>query len=111
QAAKAAAALLAALLVLAGRRLLAVACAVVLIVDIALPPIVGSLHVKPNELSLERPYLERHIEATRAAYALDRRATTVEFPAHKDARIDFARNKPLLDNVRLWDWSAFHDTL
>ncbi|HEV8146780.1 MAG TPA: UPF0182 family protein [Bryobacteraceae bacterium] len=111
QAAKAVAALLAAVLVLAGRRLLAAACAVVLIVDIALPPIVGSLHVRPNELSLERPYLERHIEATRAAYALDRRATTVDFPATKDSRIDFVRNKPLLDNVRLWDWSAFHDTL
>ncbi|MCL6545943.1 MAG: UPF0182 family protein, partial [Bryobacteraceae bacterium] len=24
---------------------------------------------------------------------------------------DFAKHKPLLDNVRLWDWRAFHDTI
>jgi hypothetical protein len=47
QAAKAAAALLAAVLVLAGRRLLAAACAVVLLVDMVVPPLVGSLHVRP----------------------------------------------------------------
>src|SRR5258708_33396631 len=111
QTAKAVAALLAAVLVLAGRRVLAIACALILIVDAALPPIVASLHVRPNELTLERPFLERHIEATRAAYALDARARTVEFPARKDAKIDFVRNKALLDNVRLWDWRAFHDTL
>jgi len=111
QAAEAGAALLAAVFVLAGRRLFAVACALILIVDAVVPPLVGSLHVRPNELALEKPYLERHLEATRAAYALDHRATTVKFPVSKDSRIDFVRNKPLLDNVRLWDWAAFHDTL
>ena len=75
QYAKAGAALLAAALVLARKRRWAVACAVVLLFDIALPPLVSRLYVKPNELSLEKPFLERHIEATRAAYGLDRRAT------------------------------------
>ena len=28
-----------------------------------------------------------------------------------DARIDVAKHKTLLDNVRLWDWRAFHDTI
>ena len=32
--------------------------------------IAGSLFVKPNEISLERPYIQAHIEATRAAYGL-----------------------------------------
>lgn len=111
QAAKAGAAVLAGILVLAGRRKWAMGCAVVLIVDWFLPPLVGSLYVRPNELTLEKPYIVRHIEATRAAYGLDRRAHTVDFAAQKDGRIDFTENKTLLENVRLWDWRAFHDTL
>jgi len=35
----------------------------------------------------------------------------VDFAAQKEGRIDFAANRPLLENVRLWDWRAFHDTL
>ena len=111
QAVKAFAALLAAALVLAGRKRLAIACAAVLIVDWALPPLVNALYVKPNELALERPFLARHIEATRAAYGIDRHAHETEFSAQKEGRIDFAKNRPMLDNVRLWDWRAFHDTL
>jgi uncharacterized membrane protein (UPF0182 family) len=111
QIAKAGAALLAALLVLAGRRKLAIACAAVLVIDALVPPLVARLHVRPNELALERPYLERHIEATRAAFGVNQRAREVEFEAHKEAPIDFARNQAMLENVRLWEWSAFHDTL
>ena len=111
QAAKAGAAVLAAILVLAGRRKLAIACAVVLVVDWVLLPVVGSLYVRPNELMLKKPYIVRHIEATRAAYGLDHRARIVDFQAQKEGRIDFEANKPLLENVRLWDWRAFHDTL
>jgi uncharacterized protein len=108
---KALASLLAAALILVGRRKLAVACAVVLVVDWLVPPILSSLYVRPNELTLEKPFLERHIEATRAAFGLDHRTRETEFTAQKDGRIDFARNRALLDNVRLWDWRAFHDTL
>ncbi len=28
-----------------------------------------------------------------------------------ETRIDVSKHKPLLDNVRLWDWRAFHDTI
>ena len=111
QTAKAVAALLAAALVLAGRRKLALACALVLVVDAVLPPAINALQVRPNELALQRPFIERHIEATRSAYGLNRRARESEFPARKDAPIDFKRNASMLDNVRLWDWQAFHDTL
>ncbi|HML18569.1 MAG TPA: UPF0182 family protein [Bryobacteraceae bacterium] len=111
QTAKAGAAILAALLVLAGRRKLAMVCAVVLVIDWVVPPIVSGLYVKPNELTLERPFIERHLEATRAAFGLDRHSREIEFPAKVEGSIDFERNKLLLDNVRLWDWRAFHDTL
>ncbi|MEP7355323.1 MAG: UPF0182 family protein [Acidobacteriota bacterium] len=111
QTAKAIAALVAAALVLIGQRKLAMACAVVVLVDIVVPPLVSSFHVRPNELALERPYIQRHIEATRDAYGIDHRARDIAFAAHKEAPIDFAANKVMLDNVRLWDWQAFHDTL
>jgi uncharacterized membrane protein (UPF0182 family) len=111
QAAKTGAALLAAAFVLAGRRKWAMFCAVILLIDWVVPPIVSSIYVRPNELTLERPFIERHIQATRAAFGLDHRATERDFDAVSSGRIDFVRNRPLLDNVRLWDWKAFHETL
>jgi len=108
---KAGAAILAAILVLLGRRKLAAACAVVLLIDWIAPPLVSTLYVRPNELALERPFLARHIEATRAAYGIDVRSREIAFNAQPEGRIDFASNRPLLGNVRLWDWQAFRDTL
>jgi uncharacterized protein len=108
---KAAAAILAAVLILLRMRRWALACAIVLVFDVAIPPLVSSLYVKPNELTLEKPYLRRHIEATRTAYGLATKESEVAFDAHKEGPIDFVRNQSLLDNVRLWDWRAFHDTL
>ena len=39
----------------------------------AWPGVVQEYSVKPNELGMETEYLERNIEATRSAFALDRR--------------------------------------
>lgn len=111
QTAKVGFAILAALLVLIGRRKLAIGCVAIMVVDAILPSAIGALYVRPNELTLEKPYLERHIQATRSAFGLDRAAKEAEFPARAEGRIDFAANQTLLDNVRLWDWRAFHDTL
>jgi len=111
QTAKAGFAILAAVLVLAGRRKFAMFCALILVVDWVVPPIVSSVYVRPNELTLERPFIEKHIQATRAAFGLDHRAQEREFDAVSSGRIDFAKNRTLLDNVRLWDWKAFHETL
>ena len=83
----------------------------VLVADAVIPPAVNGLQMRPNELALQRPSIERHIEATRSAYGLNRRARESEFPARKEAPINFTRNASMLDNVRLWDWRAFHDTL
>jgi uncharacterized membrane protein (UPF0182 family) len=76
-----------------------------------IPPIVNATYVRPNEISIERPFIERHIAATRSAFALDQRMREIEFPAQPEEKIDFAAHKPLLDNVRLWDWHAFHDAI
>jgi len=82
-----------------------------IIVRAILPPVVGSVYVRPNEIALERPFIMRHIEATRSAFALDRRTREVDFQAKPEANINLAAHKALLDNVRLWDWNAFHETV
>ena len=101
----------AAALVLARRWMLAASMAVALVVSFLAPRLVSALYVKPNEISLERPYIQTHIHATRAAYGLEQKVQEVDFPAQPDAPIDVDQHKPLLDNVRLWEWKAFHDTI
>ncbi len=95
------------------RRWIATAVVVVgsLLVLWIVPSIAGSLYVKPNEISLERPYIQTHIEATRAAFGLSDRTREIEMHTDPNATIDTSKHKPLLDNVRLWDWKPFHDTV
>ena len=106
-----AACILAAVAVWMGRWWFAGILPLALVLQFVIPGLVSSLYVKPNEISLERPYIDRHIHATRSAYGLEKRVKEVEFKAHPEARIDVSKHKNLLDNVRLWDWRAFHDTI
>ncbi|MGB6941474.1 MAG: UPF0182 family protein [Bryobacteraceae bacterium] len=76
-----------------------------------IPPIISAAYVKPNEISIERPYIKQHIEATRSAFGIDQRTDEVEFTAKPNEPVDFKQHQPLLDNVRLWDWHAFHDAI
>ncbi len=103
--------LAACVLVWLGRWTWAAAMAIALLIAFIVPPAVSALYVKPNEISLERPYIDTHIHATRSAFGLEQQVKEVEFKAEPDAPIDVAGHKPLLDNVRLWDWHAFHDTI
>jgi uncharacterized membrane protein (UPF0182 family) len=75
------------------------------------PSVASSVYVKPNEISLERPYIEKHIAATREAYGLTNKIKEVELRTDPNASIDTSKNRDLLDNVRLWDWKPFHDTI
>src|SRR5262249_19136047 len=85
--------------------------AIVLVVQVAAPRIVAAVYVRPNEISLERPYIDTHIHATRSAFGLEKRVRETEFKAKPDAPIDIAKHKAVLDNVRLWDWHAFQATV
>src|ERR1700730_12263438 len=38
------------------------------VLQLALPGIVHAVYVRPNEISIERPYIERHIQATSIAF-------------------------------------------
>jgi uncharacterized membrane protein (UPF0182 family) len=108
---KSAAAVAAALAFLLGRYRWALVFPAALVLGAVLPPLFSSLYVRPSEITIQRPYIQRHIAATRAAYRLDRQTVEVDFPAQLEAPIDRNRHRALFDNVRLWDWRAFHDTV
>ncbi len=103
--------LIAAVAIWSKRWVIAAVVPLALILQAAVPALVSALYVKPNEISLERSYIDQHIHSTRSAYGLEERVKEIEFKARPDARIDPTRHKNLLDNVRLWDWRAFHDTI
>jgi uncharacterized protein len=103
--------LVAAGFVTVGRWKLASWMALALVIRIGGPAAVRAIYVRPNEISIERPYIQQHIQATRSAFGLDRRLTETEVTTKLDGRFDPARNQALLQNVRLWDWRAFRDTI
>ncbi|HOL72358.1 MAG TPA: UPF0182 family protein [Bryobacteraceae bacterium] len=84
---------------------------VALVLKAAVPAAISAIYVRPNEISIERPYVETHIAATRSAFGLDRRVREIEFNATVESSFDPAKNQAILSNVRLWDWRAFHDTV
>ncbi len=90
--------LLAAGFIWMGRWMFAAAMALALVIRVIVPGLISTLYVRPNEISLERPYIEAHIHATRSAFGIEK-------------TIDPARHRNLLENVRLWDWRPFHDTV
>ncbi len=103
--------LAAAALVWMRRWILAASMALSLVVAYIVPAAVSALYVRPNEISLEQPYIQTHIHATRSAYGLEQNVREVEFKVDSDAPIDAAAHKPTLDNVRLWDIGAFQNTV
>src|SRR5438093_1145309 len=68
------------------------------------PGIVQNFIVKPDELNKERPFLERNINATRAAYRLDNVEESLfnvgDTPSAAEARRDLADT----ESIRLWDY-------
>ena len=67
--------------------------------------------VAPNELSLEREYLRRHIDATRRAWRLDSvvtRSLDGDLPL---TMADIRNDAPTIDNVRLWERDLLRQTL
>jgi uncharacterized membrane protein (UPF0182 family) len=74
------------------------------------PALFQRVFVKPNELQWEKPYLQRNITLTRQAYNLQQ-ITVKPFPAEQDLTFQTLQaNKPIIDNIRLWDWQPLMDT-
>src|SRR6516164_9000319 len=74
------------------------------------PAIFQRVYVRPNELQLEAPYLQRNIASTQHAYNLHQVAVE-PFPAEQNLTANaLVSNQATIDNIRLWDWfetSAF----
>ena len=98
-------------LILSNRSKWLLALLLILPVRYVIPSAIAGLYVRPNELALEKTYIQHHIDATRSAYGLTNRVKETSLAAEPEIPIDYASHKALLDNVRLWDWRAFHDTI
>ncbi|MFH2034612.1 MAG: UPF0182 family protein [Candidatus Margulisiibacteriota bacterium] len=67
------------------------------------PAILQNFQVKPNEITLESPYIANNIKFTRLAYGLDK-IEEREFPVDQDLSLkDLQKNNQTIDNIRLWD--------
>jgi len=67
------------------------------------PSFVQKFKVIPNEIVLERPYLEKNIRYTRIAYGL-KDIEDREFPAENNlTRADLLKNNLTIKNIRLWN--------
>ncbi len=74
------------------------------------PSLVQRFKVMPNEIVLEKPYLERNIQYTRMAYGLNN-IKDQEFPADDSlTRDDLRRNELTIKNIRLWDHAPLLST-
>ena len=74
-----------------------------------IPVLFQRVFVKPSELQLEKPYIERNIALTQQAYNL-RQITVKPFAAEQDLTFKtLEANKATIDNIRLWDWQPLMD--
>jgi len=67
------------------------------------PSFVQRFQVVPQELQRELPYIQRNIDATRKAFALDRVATTEFAAAERLPAATLSANRVTVGNIRLWE--------
>ena len=80
-----------------------------LVLSEVIPGFFQRVFVKPSELQLERPYIQRNIALTQQAYDLHQ-ITAKPFPAEQDLTLKtLEANKATIDNIRLWDWNPLMD--
>ena len=68
-----------------------------------LPTVVQKLVVQPNEITREKPYIERTIKLTREAFNLDSIEATTFNPQNNLTASDLRKNDLTIGNIRLWD--------
>ncbi len=67
------------------------------------PAVVQALKVNPAQNTLERPYIQRNIDATRVAMGIDK-VTSAPYPASPNlTAAQVSANSDTLANIRLWD--------
>lgn len=79
------------------------------VVGMAVGFVVQNWVVSPDELNKEKPYLERNIEFTQAAYQLDK-VDTRPYPANEDLTYkDIRNNTATISNIRINDFEPVKD--
>jgi hypothetical protein len=85
----------------------------IIVAKLIVPGLVTAVVVKPNELQVEKPYIDHHIALTQDAYKMS--GTNVQrnrFSAGTNITSDILEgNRDTLENVRLWDWRALTSNL
>ena len=76
----------------------------------AAPVLFRQFFVRPSELQLEKPYIERNIALTRQAYNLDQIAAKPFAAEQKLSLATLEANKATIENIRLWDRRPLSDT-
>ena len=67
------------------------------------PRLVQQFRVTPNELTVETPYIRAGVVSTLRAFGLDR-VRELSFSAEPITARVVERNRPTIENVRLWDY-------
>jgi len=74
------------------------------------PAVLQKIVVEPDELTRERPYIEKSIAFTRMAYGLDN-IERKSFPAGRTLTLEDVReHRDSFENIRLWDWKPLKET-
>ncbi len=70
------------------------------------PGMLQWLVVQPNEITMERPFIENNIKLTRYGFNLQD-IEEKQFPATEQFNRQLVQENPeIFDNIRLWDWRA-----
>jgi uncharacterized membrane protein (UPF0182 family) len=81
-----------------------------LVLALVFPALFQLVFVKPNELQLEKPYIQRNIDLTQQAYNLHH-ISVKPFPVEQNLTFQTLQaNQATIDNIRLWDWQPLMDT-
>ena len=87
-----------------------VVLAVTLALGFSLTPLSRWLILRPQELSLQTPYLEEAIRSTRHAFQLDRITRGSYKPEPSLTKADIVQGASTLSNLRLWDSAPLLET-
>jgi uncharacterized protein len=75
----------------------------IVLLIISLPLLIQWGVVSPNELAIEKTYIQRNIAFTRQAFALDKIDIQTFDPSGNLTAQDIANNQATIKNIRLWD--------
>jgi uncharacterized membrane protein (UPF0182 family) len=76
---------------------------VALVIGVLYPTFLQALKVSPNQESLEQPYIQRNINATRTAFGIDDVKYHAFAGSTSISEAQIKQATPTLDNIRLWD--------